>query len=337
MTQPTAGRNIGKNATKTIKRNRIGEKPMNLFMHDLFTCRLTDSKSIKIPNRFPFWSLTKVTASFLAASLLLAGCTSNSTTQNDSQTLAQASSATVAQSSEAGNDLDSQELKATIFSLVSSAENSTTDYEKEYSYIEDIGDGRGYTCGLIGFTSGTGDLLDVVNTYVKLRPDHNPLAPWIPALEKVNGTDSHAGLGPDFEKAWKQACQDPEMKTAQNEVIDRMYYDPALRYTRQDGLPPLGLYIYYDALVVHGPGDDPDSFGGIRQAALENATPPSQGGDLTTWLHAFLDARTAVMKEEAAHSDLSRIEVQEQFIREGKWDLKRPLHWKMYGDSFSLE
>lgn len=43
------------------------------------------------------------------------------------------------------------------------------------------------------------------------------------------------------------------------------------------------------------------------------------------------------MKQEAAHSDLSRIEVQEQFIREKNWTLFRPLSWEIYGDSFSLE
>ncbi len=49
-----------------------------------------------------------------------------------------------------------------VFALVSSAENSDTDYSLQYGYIEDIGDGRGYTGGIIGFTTGTGDLPDVV-------------------------------------------------------------------------------------------------------------------------------------------------------------------------------
>lgn len=49
-----------------------------------------------------------------------------------------------------------------FFALVSSAENSDTDYSLQYGYIEDIGDGRGYTAGIIGFTTGIGDLPDVV-------------------------------------------------------------------------------------------------------------------------------------------------------------------------------
>lgn len=40
---------------------------------------------------------------------------------------------------------------------------------------------------------------------------------------------------------------------------------------------------------MHGPGDDPASFGGIRAAAIAKARPPSQGGDEVAYLNAFLD------------------------------------------------
>ncbi|WP_275575569.1 chitosanase [Bifidobacterium aerophilum] len=55
--------------------------------------------------------------------------------------------------------------------MVSSAENSTIDYSRAYSYIEDIGDGRGYT----------GGMLDVVRRYMRVEPD-NQLARFLPAL-----------------------------------------------------------------------------------------------------------------------------------------------------------
>ncbi|MCI8424640.1 MAG: chitosanase [Adlercreutzia sp.] len=229
------------------------------------------------------------------------------------------------------------ELRDTVFALVSSAENSTTDYAKEYGYIEDIDDGRGYTCGIIGFTSGTGDLLDVVNTYVALSPEDNVLEPFVPALEKAVGSETHAGLGDDFVAAWKKACQTEAMIEAQNAVLDEQYLLPAVDYAETDGLSPLGQYVYYDALVVHGPGSDEDSFGGIRDAALEARKPPAQGGSEADYLNAFLDARTQVMLKEEAHSDLSRIDVQRTFIKEGNWNLARPLRWTMYGDEFELK
>lgn len=44
-------------------------------------------------------------------------------------------------------------------------------------------------------------MLEVVERYTELKPE-NELEKYIPALEQVNGTDSHDGLGNAFEKAW---------------------------------------------------------------------------------------------------------------------------------------
>ena len=227
-------------------------------------------------------------------------------------------------------------LREEVFALVSSAENSSTDYTQQYQYIEDIGDGRGYTAGIIGFTTGTGDLLDVVNRYTELKPD-NELEKYIPALQEVNGSDSHEGLGDKFEEAWEKAAQSEEMIQAQNDILDEQYMHPAMDYAKEDGVSPLGQYIYYDALVVHGSGDSKDSFEAIRNAALEEKKTPSDGGNETDYLTAFLDARVPVMKMEEAHSDLSRLDAQRKFLREKKWNLELPLEWTMYGEVYYLD
>ena len=226
-------------------------------------------------------------------------------------------------------------LRKEVFALVSSAENSSIDYTKQYSYIEDIDDGRGYTAGIIGFTSGTGDLLDVVNYYCKLKPK-NGLKKYKKALEKVNGTGLHKGLGINFEKAWKKAAKDKEMVKAQDKILDEQYMSPAMEYATKDGLSPLGQYIYYDALVVHGSGESEDSFEAIRNKALKKERPPHQGGNESKYLQAFLDARVPVMKMEEAHSDLSRLNTQRKFLKEKNFDLKLPLKWTMYQENFSL-
>lgn len=104
--------------------------------------------------------------------------------------------------------LTDKDKKETAMELVSSAENSSLNWKKQYSYIEDIKDGRGYTAGIIGFCSGTGDMLEVVKNYTQEQPD-NKLAKFLPALKKVNGSDSHEGLGVEYEQAWKEASKDP--------------------------------------------------------------------------------------------------------------------------------
>ncbi|MEU6540923.1 chitosanase [Streptomyces sp. NPDC047000] len=238
--------------------------------------------------------------------------------------------------SAAAPGLDDPAKKEIAMRLVSSAENSSLDWKAQYRYIEDIGDGRGYTAGIIGFCSGTGDMLELVGLYTDRVPG-NVLAGYLPALREVDGTDSHDGLDPDFPADWRRAAQDTAFQQAQDDERDRVYFDPAVRQGRTDGLRALGQFAYYDALVMHGDGDDPTGFRGIRARALRSAEPPAQGGDETAYLNAFLDARVWAMEQEEAHSDTSRVETaQRVFLRNGNLDLDTPLDWKVYGDSYHI-
>jgi len=232
--------------------------------------------------------------------------------------------------------LDTAAKKEIAMRLVSSAENSSLDWKAQYKYIEDIGDGRGYTAGIIGFCSGTGDMLDLVQLYTDRKPG-NVLAKYLPALRSVNGTDSHAGLDPDFPKDWRKAAQDTAFQQAQNDERDRVYFNPAVKQGKADGLGTLGQFTYYDAIVMHGDGSDPTSFRNIRKRALSKAKPPAQGGDETTYLNAFLDARVWAMKQEEAHSDTTRVDTEQRvFLRKGNLYLNTPLDWKVYGDSYHI-
>jgi chitosanase len=220
--------------------------------------------------------------------------------------------------------------------IVCSAENSSLDWRAQYGYIEDIGDGRGFTGGLIGFCSGTGDMLEVVE---RCAADSrgSALARFVPALRRVDGSDSHDGLGRAFEAAWRQAADDPAFRRAQHAVLDEQYRWPAVEQARADGLRGLGQLVYYDALVMHGPGEDEESFGGIRRAAVTTSRPPAQGGDERYYLSAFLDARRRVMHMEEAHADTSRLDTAQQWwLDAGNLDLDLPLHWQVYGDDYAI-
>ncbi|GAA1993759.1 chitosanase [Catenulispora subtropica] len=221
--------------------------------------------------------------------------------------------------------------------LVSSAENSSLDWRAQYKYIEDIKDGRGYTGGLIGFCSGTGDMLELVQHYTALKPN-NVLAKYLNALKADNGSDTHDGLDPNFTSDWKAAAADPLFQQAQNDERDRTYFNPAVSQAKADGLGALGQFIYYDALVMHGPGSDSLSFGGIRAATLRKAKPPSQGGDEVAYLNAFLDARIVAMKADPSHQDTSRIDTEQRvFVKNRNLALATPLHWSVYGDAYTID
>ncbi|MEV1024738.1 chitosanase [Streptomyces sp. NPDC050264] len=236
----------------------------------------------------------------------------------------------------AASGLDDPAKKEIAMKLVSSAENSSLDWKAQYGYIEDIGDGRGYTAGIIGFCSGTGDMLDLVELYTDREPG-NVLATYLPALREADGSDSHDGLDPGFEGDWAEAAEDAAFQQAQNDERDRVYFDPAVRQGKDDGVGTLGQFTYYDAIVMHGNGSDGTGFGGIRKRALGQAKPPAQGGDEVTWLNAFLDARVWAMKQEEAHSDTSRVDTaQRVFLDQGNLNLDPPLDWKVYGDSYHI-
>ena len=226
--------------------------------------------------------------------------------------------------------------KEIAMELVSSAENSTLDWRGEFGYIEDIGDGRGYTGGLIGFCSGTGDMLELVRSYVAAEP-RDPLARFLPALRRVDGTASHRGLGQPFVAAWHRAARDPVFRRLQMAELDRVYFDPAVRRAKADGLGTLGQFIYYDAIVMHGPGQDRSSFGGIRARAIDRGGTPAEGGSQVAYLETFLDVRRAQMKAEAEHGDTSRIDTEQRvFLREGNLALRPPLVWHTYGDRYEI-
>ncbi|HEX6705961.1 MAG TPA: chitosanase [Albitalea sp.] len=235
-----------------------------------------------------------------------------------------------------GSDLTDARKKDIAMQIVSSAENSSLDWKAQYAYIEDIGDGRGYTAGIIGFCSGTGDMLELVEAYSRTSPS-NVLSKYLPALRRVNGSASHSGLDPNFPRDWRAAAQDTVFRQAQDHERDTVYFNPAVGQAKADGLRALGQFIYYDAIVMHGPGEDSVSFGGIRKAAMSKAKTPAQGGSEVTYLNAFLDARVKAMKTEEAHSDTSRVDTaQRVFLNNGNLDLNTPLSWKVYGDSYTI-
>jgi chitosanase len=225
--------------------------------------------------------------------------------------------------------------KEITMQLIPAAANSSLDWKAKYAYIEynvehNPKENRGYTTGIVGFTSKTDDMLAVVQLYNQLEL-HNILSKYLPALKKVDGTPSQNGLGKDFERDWKAAANDPRFREAQDRERDRTYFDPAVTLAQADGLHELGQFAYYDAAVMHGSCEP------IRAAAMRIAKTPAQGGDEFTYLSAFLDARIIAMKREEAHSDLSRVETeQREFLRRGNLTLTLPLKFKTYGDSYTI-
>lgn len=227
--------------------------------------------------------------------------------------------------------------------LVSAAENSSLDWKAQYGYIEynvegNPGDNRGYTGGIIGFTSATGDMLEVVKYYSQISPD-NQLQKYLPALERVNGTPDSAGLGESFMTDWKNSARnDSKFQDAQNHERDRLYFNPAVNQAITDGLQALGQFMYYDAAIMHGTDSPDGGLMAIRASAIAHANTPTQGGDEMRYLEAFLDARKVEMRKEQSHTDTTRIDTaQRKFLHDGNLRLKTPLTFSVYSDRYMIK
>ncbi|WP_261718107.1 chitosanase [Streptomyces sp. FZ201] len=221
------------------------------------------------------------------------------------------------------------------FKITASAEFSSLDWKVGYASVESNDDDCGYTAGVAGFCTGTNDLLELVERYTDEYPD-NGLARYLPALREVNGSDSLDGLD-GFRAAWKAEADKPDFRKMQDKERDRVYFNPAVRLAKLDGLGTLGQFIYYDAMLLHGPDPEPEGFYGLRERALRKAEPPSRGGSEKQYLDVFLDLREEAMKRKRSTADTSRIATaQRQWLRNGNLSLRTPLSWSMYGEHYQV-
>jgi chitosanase len=229
------------------------------------------------------------------------------------------------------------ERKTHAAQITSTFENATL--ELQYDYAENIGDGLGITAGRAGFTSNTGDLLLLVRRYTEMKPD-NPLAPYIPALEAVEGTDSEQGLD-GFAEAWAVAAADPDQRRLQDDLVDELYFTPAMALADEVGIEtPLGQAIMWDTMIQHGEGGE----NGTRVIIEETrADVGALDGDEAAWLDAFLDARLHHLghayentTEDADASSQSRIDALRSLLESGNLALEHPLTWEVYGSTYTL-
>ena len=221
--------------------------------------------------------------------------------------------------------------KRRALELISVFENSTV--ELQYGYVENLGDGRGFTCGL-GFTTGTGDAFDVVTRYSDAVPA-NALASFLPVLQQRarDASDSVTGLD-GFPAAWAASADDARFRAVQDAVTDEQSYAPALVHV--DGLSmhsALGLMIVFDTVWMHGDDVDDDGTPALLARASQRAKPPSAGAGETAFLAAFLDVRRADLLHPSDASTqqewsqaVGRVDVLRDLLNADNLALDGPIH-----------
>ena len=228
--------------------------------------------------------------------------------------------------------------------LISAFENSAT--EIRYDYAENIDDGRGVTAGRSGFTTGTCDALDVIVDYAD-RIGENVLSPFVPELQRVcdEASDDTTGL-PEaaYIAAWQEAATDPEFRAAQDAILDRNSYIPAMEAADELGLQTaLARAQIYDTMIQHGGGDDPDGVYALIDQTNAMVGLPSEAGE-AEWLNSFFDVRVddlshpaIVATTEEWRESIDRVECMRRIASTGNDDLDGPITFTVYGDEFTID
>lgn len=185
----------------------------------------------------------------------------------------------------------------TILRLVSLPENSRQEWWKNYNFIKDIRDGRGFTVTLFGACSGTGDLLMIFEALAKIQPSH-PLVRFIPELRKKRGADTKGIEG--IEPIIKNLGEDTAWQEAVWRVYVDLYWSFVSRFVAKTGdcakrpgpvlTLPVSKGFLLDTSINHGA----DMYS--LNAVLKRM--PSSKRDVQDereWMEAFIDTRKDVL------------------------------------------
>ncbi len=167
----------------------------------------------------------------------------------------------------------------------------------DYSYVEDLGDGRGLTLTQYGLVTNELEVGWVIQKHQARRPD-TKLARFLPALPPHgSGTDALALDG--FADIWRaEIAEGSSLRAACDEVADSLYFEPALAAAQAAGVTtPVGVLIFYDTYLQHGGGDDPDSFGAILARAQSGGATDESVSPETDFLRRFLAVRRSVLMD----------------------------------------
>jgi chitosanase len=215
-----------------------------------------------------------------------------------------------------------------ILKLVSIAENSSTEWQKQINYIENINDGRGYTISIVGFCTGTGDFIQVLKEIQKIDSNH-PLVKFIPSVEKVDGTSSVKGLEglPDTMKAI--GINDAVFNQAMWLIIKKLYWGPALEYCERHNLTSnLSKYIAYDTILNFG------IWNYNKKYNLDSIV----NSDETTFLEKFLEFKQKTIEADKSLGDSkkNRVDMQKKLLSDKNFSLSLPMTVSCYGDTFTI-
>jgi chitosanase len=226
----------------------------------------------------------------------------------------------------------SSDQKRRAEQLTSLFENDTI--ELQYGYCTNLKDGRGFTAGRAGFVTCNEEVYRVVKAYTQKRPG-NLLAGYLPRLRDLADQESSDTSGlKDFKSAWKKSENDPLFREVQDQLVEELFWRPALNYARTLKIrTPLAIAAIHDTIIQHGNDDDADGLPKLLiETQKESGGTPASGIDEKTWLLTFLKVRRhhlANASEQETREEwkksLDRCLVFETIAKSENYDLTGPI------------
>jgi hypothetical protein len=170
--------------------------------------------------------------------------------------------------------------------------------EPDYAYVEDLGDGRGYTVTQYGFCTYNSEVAQVINRYVAHVPE-TPLKRFVEQLPPLKWSNQELD---DFPHIWRHEIKASEfLGAACDEEANILYLEPAVESAASVGVTsPVGMAIFYDTLLQHGAATDPDSLPSILKRTLQEY-PDVDSSSEQQFLRAFLKVRKSVLENASNH------------------------------------
>ena len=220
--------------------------------------------------------------------------------------------------------------------IISTFENSTP--EIQYDYIEDIGDGRGYTAGRAGFTTATGDLLLAAERDVAIDSG-SAFRTLLPVLRERARDHDPSTLGLEALPAvWRAESDKVLFRRIQDRLVQDIYFEPVYRYAKRFKIQTiLGFFCIYDAIIQHGAGRDPDGLGAMLERL--QAQYPSEKARLLdflrirreTLIHPHDDATAREWKK-----SIGRVAVLRELVHAENFNLEGPIAFRVNGGDFRV-
>ena len=210
-----------------------------------------------------------------------------------------------------------------------------------WNYAENIGDGRGITMGICGFTTGTYDAHEMLRYYTTLNPN-NVFVKYDAALTAIDN-GPHNGAGGDGNPSTTglngfitdvQNCNDPMFKQAQLYTMNQMYYNEAVsQFTKTGCSYNLTLAVLFDASVREG-ADGMTTL--VTQATTACGGTPKTGVSETVFLTSILSKYHTMLANEAGTDDKNRDADYRKVLTNGNQVLNCPYTFTAWGESFTI-